>query len=57
MLDLMAEIEELRSSVVKKNIIIEKIKFHDMELSSDSDDGDLKKIAKRNRLQYYDEQL
>jgi hypothetical protein len=31
LLDLMGEIEELRSSIVKKNIIIEKIKYHEVD--------------------------
>ena len=38
MLELMAQIEELRVAVAKKNIIIEKIKFHGINDDSDSDE-------------------
>lgn len=53
----MGQLDELRASVAKKNILIEKLKYHGAESGSDSDDEAVRAVGKGNRLVHYMEQL
>lgn len=54
----MGIIDEVRSAIVRKNITIEKMRFHREEaLDSESDEEEIKKIAKGKKLEFYWEQL
>jgi hypothetical protein len=48
--------EELKNDLVKKNIAIERLKYSKVE-DSDSDDDDVKKIKKKEKITFYLEQL
>ena len=46
--------EELRNDLVKKNIMIERLKYGKNDDDSDSDDDDIKKIRKKKeRIAFY----
>lgn len=54
----MGIIEEHKTSIVKKNITIEKMRFHKAEANdSESDEETIEKIAKRKKIDFYYEQL
>ena len=51
MLELMGVIDELKGSIIKKNITIEKMRFHKAEANdSESDEETIETIAKRKKI-------
>lgn len=57
MLELTIVTEELRHSITKKNIEIERLKFYKPDEAGDSDDDEVTKIRKAERIKFYLEQL
>lgn len=56
-LDLLAELDEIKHLVTKKNIIIERLKYQKVKDDSDSEDEEITKIRKAQRLKFYLEQM
>lgn len=55
-LDLMNQLEEMKAQLTRKNIQIERLKYQ-KQADSDSDDDEVKKIRKAERVKFYLEQL
>jgi len=54
----MGTIEELKTSIIKKNITIEKMRFHNArDNDSESDEEKIEDIAKQKKIDFYYEQL
>ena len=59
LVELMQQVEEQRELILRKNITIEKLRFHQaQDLDSEEDEDQIERIAKRgNKVEFYAEQL
>ena len=59
LIELMQQVEEQREIILRKNIAIERLRFHKaQELDSESDEEQIERIAnKANKVEFYAEQL